>query len=36
MSRVMKQLDVVLEQSSVNMNLAVDKIRYRQFSAAIM
>lgn len=34
MSRVMKQLDVVLEQSSVNMNLAVDKIRYRQFSAA--
>ncbi|MBO9154421.1 AsmA family protein [Chitinophaga sp. GCM10012297] len=34
MGRVMKQLDVVLELSSVNMNLAVDKVRYRQFAAS--
>lgn len=34
MGRVMKQLDVVLEQSSVNMALAVDKLRYKQFAAS--
>lgn len=34
MSRVMKQLDVVLEMSSVNMDLAVEKVRYRQFAAS--
>lgn len=33
MGRVMKQLDVVLDQCSVNMDLAVDKVRYRQFTA---
>lgn len=32
-ARVMKQLEVVLEECSVNMQLAIDKVRYRQFQA---
>ncbi|WP_158618149.1 AsmA family protein [Chitinophaga lutea] len=32
-SRVLRQLEVVLEECSVNIQLAVNKIRYRQFAA---
>ncbi len=32
-SRVMRQLEVVLEECSVNFRLAINKIRYRQFVA---
>ena len=31
--RIMKQLDVVLEACSVNMNVALEKVKYRQFTA---
>lgn len=33
-ARVMKQLEVVLEECSVNMQLGIDKVRYRQFTAS--
>ncbi|MRG44585.1 AsmA family protein [Chitinophaga sp. SYP-B3965] len=32
--RIMKQLDVVLEACSVNMNVVLDKVKYRQFTAS--
>lgn len=32
--RIMKQLDVVLEACSVNMQVVLDKVKYRQFTAS--